>query len=641
MDADNDKETHRPHSSFEAFAFLNEAALVLAQCPTEGPEIYQRVVDLVSERFPHALMVICSFDPRVELLHPEAMRVPAGAQVAVDALLEANPGAEDFFCLDGVWRVLLDARLRHLEGGIYQALFGHLPLEACRAFEAHTGLVACYGMGLTDGPRLLGSVVLGFRTPLDPASLALIEALLLHASTALQRKQAEDELRVVVAELDLTVQRRTRDLAAALAEVRQGRRSLQALLDASGESAVLLGLDGQVQACNELAAARLGLAREALVGRDPASLMAPDQAEGRRLRTRQILETGEPVRFVAHEGGRVLDTTLAPVLGHDESIQGFACFARDITEQRQAEAALRRAGAFQVALFQSMSEGILVADPGGVISDCNRAVLASFDQTREQMIGRNLSELCAQRSGWARWRGEHLPRLLQSGAAENLELRLRRLDGSVFTGQIGASLARLPDEPSPTIIWVVRDVTAELLRVEQLEYQATHDDLTGLPNRLLLRDRLERFRELGRRYSTSFALLMMDLDGFKEVNDRHGHEAGDQLLAALGTRLRASLRSADTVSRLGGDEFAVLLSGPWNGGGAVQVAEKLLHFLERPFTVGGAPQHISASIGVAIFPEHDGPRQNLLTHADQAMYAAKRAGGHRVVLFSDELADRS
>jgi diguanylate cyclase (GGDEF)-like protein/PAS domain S-box-containing protein len=520
-------------------------------------------------------------------------------------------------------------------------VFGHLPLEACHAFEARTGITACYGMGLSAGPLLLGSVFLAFGPPPAPAGLAMLEALLLHATTALQRKRAEDELRVAAAELDLTVQRRTRDLSAALAEVRQTRRDLQALLDASGESAMLIGLDGRVQACNEQASARFGLTRRELVGQDPAGLMPPEQAEARRIRMHAILESGAPLRFVEREGERILDTTLAPVPGADGVVEGFACFARDVTLQRQSEAALSRAGAFQEALFQSVSEGILVADHHGTIRDCNKEILSSFDLPRERMVGRNLRDLCAQRAGWNLWETKHLPRLLQSKTCESMELRLRRADGSVFTARIGASLAYLPDEPDPTLIWVVRDITAELLRVEQLEYQATHDDLTGLPNRLLLRDRLERFRELGRRYGTRFALLMMDLDGFKEINDQFGHEAGDQILAALGTRLRAGLRSADTVSRLGGDEFAILLAGQHDAAEAVTVAEKLLRSLQRPFSLAGAQQRIGASIGVALFPDHEGPRQDLLARADQAMYAAKRAGGNRVVLYRDDLADRS
>jgi len=177
----------------------------------------------------------------------------------------------------------------------------------------------------------------------------------------------------------------------------------------------------------------------------------------------------------------------------------------------------------------------------------------------------------------------------------------------------------------PAVERELRDAAArrERRRAEQrIAYLAYHDALTDLPNRSLLHDRLEQAARAANRDSKPLALLVMDLDGFKEINDTLGHHAGDRVLQQVGSRVRATLREADTVARLGGDEFAILLPST-DVDGAVLTAQKILHEIERPLLVDHRPLAIRASLGVACFPEHGASGDTLLQKADVAMYLAK------------------
>jgi diguanylate cyclase (GGDEF)-like protein len=180
---------------------------------------------------------------------------------------------------------------------------------------------------------------------------------------------------------------------------------------------------------------------------------------------------------------------------------------------------------------------------------------------------------------------------------------------------------------------------AERRRIETLvRHQAQHDALTGLPNRILFLDRLDTAVDRATRHRENFALLYIDIDGFKPVNDNHGHAVGDVLLREIGQRLLRGTRKTDTVARLGGDEFAVILEEVANERAALQVGLKLCEALEQPFLLsmpdGDLTVRVGASVGVAVFPEHGKDRDTLINAADAAMYRAKRAGKNHAVLAS-------
>ncbi len=215
-------------------------------------------------------------------------------------------------------------------------------------------------------------------------------------------------------------------------------------------------------------------------------------------------------------------------------------------------------------------------------------------------------------------------------------MRARRPDGSECAFEL--QLMPVPEGvPRPTHwVGILRDVTERVAHVEALEHQALYDFLTGLPNRMLLRDRLEQAIRSAGRENAPLALFVMDLDRFKDINDTFGHQFGDLLLKEFGVRLRAVLRTADTIARLGGDEFAVLLPTAGSAAGATLMAEKILAALERPFLIEGQSLEVSASIGIALCPKDGDDWTTLLRCADVAMYAAKQSSEGYVVYSAAE-----
>ncbi len=212
---------------------------------------------------------------------------------------------------------------------------------------------------------------------------------------------------------------------------------------------------------------------------------------------------------------------------------------------------------------------------------------------------------------------------LQRGVGRG-EVTRRRVDGTTFPAQVTLSL--LHDEAGTLVgrVLCVQDITVRKQLEARLHRAALHDPLTDLPNRRLLLDRLEHGLALAGRTHTAMAVLFVDLDGFKLVNDRYGHQVGDQLLVASAERLRGCLRDADTLARLGGDEFVVLLEQITDSRQATASGQRMLHVLAQPFTLDRVTVHLSASIGIAL--GHSGRPQSLLHAADVAMYKAKSTG---------------
>ncbi|MGE5412794.1 MAG: EAL domain-containing protein [Syntrophomonadaceae bacterium] len=215
-------------------------------------------------------------------------------------------------------------------------------------------------------------------------------------------------------------------------------------------------------------------------------------------------------------------------------------------------------------------------------------------------------------------------------------LRVRRPAGSECVLEMELMPVREGAASPRHWVGILRDVTARMAYLEVLERQALYDALTGLPNRSLLRDRLDQAIRAAGRENASLALMVMDLDRFKEINDTFGHQFGDLLLKEFGGRLRSVLRAVDTVARLGGDEFAVLLPSAGQAREAAIMAEKILAAIARPFVIEGQSLEISASIGIALCPQDGDEWTTLLRCADVAMYAAKQSSEGYVVYSAEE-----
>jgi len=292
-------------------------------------------------------------------------------------------------------------------------------------------------------------------------------------------------------------------------------------------------------------------------------------------------------------------------------------------------------------LFERNLAAVYTWRPDGTIVDCNMAFVRLLGfQSQGDLIGRSYWDFQVDPT-----QCEHLCAALQEQALSNRDISLRRDDGvtvDLLTNITPVSTAEgMVYETTAIDVTKLRQNQAELRRAkEAAEYESLNDPLTGLPNRKLLHERLASSLANARRDGGIVALLYLDLDGFKIVNDNLGHSIGDVLLVLVAGRLRLGVSKTGFLARLAGDEFVVILSGLSTREEAAQVAEGLRETLFNPFSVDGHELTIKVSIGISIFPENANDAAELVTQADSAMYAAKREGKNRIVYFTPEIGFR-
>lgn len=329
-------------------------------------------------------------------------------------------------------------------------------------------------------------------------------------------------------------------------------------------------------------------------------------------------------------------------LDREDPARGAIWVFEDLSEQRLAademlksEEQLAAADAETRALatrladaIESVPDAFALFDRHDVLVNCNARYVDYFPDahSREALIGRTYEEIVVDAVRAGQVPQEY--RRNQPAWVEELARRHRNAGGEDFVYQIGDRWVQLRERRTSDggVVQLRTDIT-ELKRIEeQVRHLAHHDPLTGLPNRRLLEDRLAQAFGLARRNGSQVAVMLVDLDRFKSVNDNRGHEAGDIVLREVAKRLRASVREVDTVARQGGDEFVVVLSELREAAAAERVARKIIAALAKPMTVGKTIVEIGASVGIAIFPGDGRDAATLLAEADSAMYRAKSAG---------------
>ncbi len=305
---------------------------------------------------------------------------------------------------------------------------------------------------------------------------------------------------------------------------------------------------------------------------------------------------------------------------------------QDTASGLSADPALRprRSDALMTAVFESSFDAVMVIGRNGRIEVTNSAAAKLFGCPPEALVDCPASELI----GDLQYRIEEeagAPR----AAGRYSETQARRFDGSYFPVEL--ALGAIEFEGEPLHVAIVRDITERRRQQDQLTHQALHDALTGLPNRILLNDRLEQAIRGASRGGTplAIALLVLDLDRFKDVNDTLGHHVGDLLLTELGHRLVGVVRKTDTIARLGGDEFAVVLPAISDLRRARRVSARMLRAIQEPFHLDDLSIDLGASIGIALFPDHAEEKEALLRCADVAMYEAK-TGPNSIALYDSE-----
>ena len=308
--------------------------------------------------------------------------------------------------------------------------------------------------------------------------------------------------------------------------------------------------------------------------------------------------------------------------------------AQDITGRREAEKALRESEERYRLLFERNLAGVYRTTLDGRVLDCNDAFARIFGyETRQDLLSRNVSEVYFRPTD----REAFVGRVKEMKTLTNEEACLRRKDGTPVWILENVTYHE-EEEGEPAVLeGTLIDITARKRAEEQIAFQAYHDTLTGLPNRALFNDRLSLALSQAHRTKQPLAVMFLDLDHFKRINDTLGHTIGDRLLQRTAERARALIREGDTVARIAGDEFTLLLPGIGRAADAAAIAHKVLSAIAQPFKIEGHELYVTTSVGIALYPGDGEDAEALVRGADSAMYRAKELGRNTFQLCTQEM----
>ena len=413
-------------------------------------------------------------------------------------------------------------------------------------------------------------------------------------------------------------------------------RMLRVLVEASPVPIVTLDVEGQVRLWNPAAEFAFGWSAQDVIGQPYPLVPEGKEAEFHRL-LQEVVGNGKTLTGVElrrqRKDGSPVDIALSatPLRDDGGTVTGVMAVLVDITEAKRSEQALRESEAKYRSMFDNIQDVFYQTTPQGTIAELSPSV-QKLGYSREQLIGTSVLDLYPDPEE----RLALVKALSERGEVTDYEIRLKRGGGGIMAVSLSACLRRDAAGAVVGFEGTIRDISERKRFESQLVHVANHDPLTGLFNRRRFDEEVERHLSEAQRYDLHGVLLFMDLDQFKDVNDSRGHRAGDELLSGLARLLQERLRATDVVARLGGDEFAVLLPHT-DAEQAQDVAADLLDAIRsQTFVVGGSPLRITASVGMALFPDHAVVAGELLSRADLAMYRAKDEGRDRSCLYAPD-----
>jgi diguanylate cyclase (GGDEF)-like protein/PAS domain S-box-containing protein len=434
----------------------------------------------------------------------------------------------------------------------------------------------------------------------------------------------------------------------------QDLRRLAAIVEHSEDAIFSKTIDGIITSCNGAAARMHGYSIEEVIGQ-PLSMLVPKELHGElferleRLRRGELYEHYETVH-VRKDGGQFpVSVTGSPVCDSTGAVVGSSIIARDISARRQAERALHESEERFRRLFADAPIGMaaidVTASRRGRMLAVNREFARITDRCEETLLDETVLELLDPAD-------QHLIvdayEELTTGRSATLrfEARVRRVRDEAVWVRVAVSVV-CDDQGTPTLVVAqVEDISASKEAEARLTHLALHDELTGLPNRVLVLDRLRQAQARGPRRKGHVAVLFVDLDHFKVVNDSLGHPAGDELLCVVAERLVGAVRPSDTVARFGGDEFVICCDdlGPTPAAAeaqTIEIAERIQRGLMPTVRLGGEDVRVAASIGITVSHSANQSPEELLRDADAAMYRAKERGRGRFEMFDLALHERA
>jgi diguanylate cyclase (GGDEF)-like protein/PAS domain S-box-containing protein len=332
----------------------------------------------------------------------------------------------------------------------------------------------------------------------------------------------------------------------------------------------------------------------------------------------QLTPTGESI---------IVRTSKNPIQDEDNCVIGMVGIYEDITDWSHSQEKIKLAA----SVFVNARENIIIADTTGIMIDVNETFTTTTGYSYDEAIGQNPNILKSGRQS-SEFYADMWQALIKDGHWYG-ELWNRRKNGEVYAEMITITAVHDKNGVITHYVSLGSDITPMKNYQNQIEHIAHYDVLTDLPNRVLLADRLSQAMLQCNRHSQSLAVVFLDLDGFKSVNDAHGHDVGDDLLIALASLMKEALREGDSLARIGGDEFVAVLADLSSVEDCEPVLERLLLAASKSVKVRGLVLNVSASIGVTLYPQDNVDADQLMRHADQAMYVAKGTGKNRYHLF--------
>ena len=428
------------------------------------------------------------------------------------------------------------------------------------------------------------------------------------------------------------------------AELKQSLSLLRSTLESTYDGMLVVDLSGNIVSFNRRFTEMWNFPPEELnkpvdqmtIGFISTMMKAPDAFIKRfhEIVAKPDIESFDVLEF---RDGRVFERYSTPQMIDGKPVGRVWSF-RDVSDRKHAEDALLASERRYRHLFERNLAGVYRNSLDGRILDCNDACARIFGyKSREDLLAQGAFDVYFDPA----LRQTLLERLKKEGAITNLEVRLRRSDGTPVWVLENMTLINDEDGNATCLEGTLFDITDRKIAEQKIEYHAYHDELTGLPNRVLFKDRLTIALGQARRFRRCIAVMFLDLDQFKFVNDTLGHSAGDQLLWGVGERLSNAVREQDTVARLGGDEFTLLLSELSGEDDAVIIAQKILQTIAQPFVLEGQELFLTTSIGIALYPSDGDDAETLLKNADSAMYQAKERGRNTYQLCTPEMNRRA
>jgi diguanylate cyclase (GGDEF)-like protein/PAS domain S-box-containing protein len=429
-------------------------------------------------------------------------------------------------------------------------------------------------------------------------------------------------------------------------KLRFEEQRFRALVEHSLDIIVILNLEGIITYINPAIERVLGFKVEERIGASVLEVIHPDDLKSLADKGEILFtDTNAPVvqfemRLRHQDGSWRTFEAVGSNLVENNVVEAIIINYRDITERKQAEVTIRRGEEKYRTILENIEEGYFEVDLNGNFTFCNNSMSRLIGHSKEELLGINYKQFTNEET--AKEVFQAFNKVYNTGeSSRGLDWQIIRKNGVEVYIETSVTLKKDSSGKPTGFRGIIRDITERKQTEQQINYMATHDNLTGLPNRLMFSQLLNQAIRSAQRHNRQLAVFFIDLDRFKTINDSLGHEAGDRMLKEMAKRFKKSLRADDVVGRLGGDEFIILTEEVDELNQVANVAHKILSSAIKPMVLLGEECRITASIGISIYPGNGTDEQTLIKNADMAMYFAKEEGRNNYQFYSKDIQSQS